>query len=144
MRALVYIGMGGAAVDERRFAVVQQIHDEERADMTLDEFKHALREQYFALLLDPEVALAAIPKMLPKDPKARKKQLDLIRRVVKSTGELTGEKAKRWAEIEALFAPPAKTPAVKGPGPSEPASRRPRGGRRSRRPTAKRTPARTH
>ena len=39
--------------------MLQQIHDEERSDMTLDEFKHLLREQFFALLLDQEAALAA-------------------------------------------------------------------------------------
>jgi hypothetical protein len=144
IRALMYVGMGGAAVDERRFAVIQQIHDEERAGMTLDEFKSTVREQYFALLLDREAALAAIPKMLPADPKARKKQLDLVRRVVKSTGELEGEKARRWAEIEALFAPPARVAAVKRSGPSKPASRRPRGGQRPRQPKVRQTPARTH
>ncbi len=104
IRALVYIGMGGTALDERRFAVVQQIHDEEGGGMTLEEFKHTLREQFFALLLDQEAALTAIPKMLPKDPKAREKVLEAMRRIVTSTGELDGEKAKRWAEIEALFA----------------------------------------
>lgn len=111
MRALVYIGMGGRALDERRFAVIQQIHDEERSDMTLDEFKHSLREQYFALRLDPEAALAAIPKMLPRGQKERKKALDIIRRVATSSGELEGEKAKRWAEVEAMFTP-AQKPAA--------------------------------
>ncbi len=104
IRALVYIGMGGTALDERRFAVVQQIRDEEGEGMTLEEFKHALREQFFALLLDQEAALAAIPKMLSKDPKARQKELDTIRRVVTASGELEGEKAKRWAKVEELFA----------------------------------------
>ncbi|HXJ78042.1 MAG TPA: hypothetical protein VMS64_05090 [Candidatus Methylomirabilis sp.] len=41
----------------------------------LDEFKQVLREQFFALLLDPEGALAAIPKMLPADAGARGKAL---------------------------------------------------------------------
>ncbi len=119
VRAVVYIGLGGAALDERRFAMVQQIHDEEREDMTLDDFKHILREQFFALLLDQEAALAAIPKMLPRDAAGRKKELDIVRRVVTASGELEGEKAKRWAEIEALFAPPARrrTAAPKKPSP---------------------------
>lgn len=111
IRALVYIGMGGKALDERRFAVVQQIHDEERSGMTLDEFKQTLREQYFALRLDPEAALAAIPKMLPRGQKARAKALDICRRVATSSGELEGEKAKRWAKLETLFAPVPKAAA---------------------------------
>lgn len=111
IRALVYIGMGGKALDERRFAVVQQIHDEERSGMTLDEFKRTLREQYFALRLDPETALAAIPKMLPKGQKARGKALDICRRVATSSGELKGEKARRWAKVETLFGPAPKAAA---------------------------------
>lgn len=141
-RALIYVALGGAAVDERRFGMIQQIHDEERSDMTLDEFKHLLREQYFALLLDQDAALAAIPSMLPKDTKARKKQLDLVRRVVNSTGELEGEKARRWAEVEALFAPPPGTRA--GAVKSGPVSGRPRGRKRTGRSTGEQTPARTH
>ncbi len=111
IRAMVYIGMGGKALDERRFAVVQQIHDEERSDMTLDEFKLALREQYFALRLDQDAALSAIPKMLPRGQKERQKALDIIRRVATSSGELEGEKAKRWAKVEKLFAPAPKAAA---------------------------------
>lgn len=79
--------------------------------MTLDEFKHKLREQYFALRLDPEAALAAIPKMLPRGQKARAKALDICRRVATSSGELEGEKAKRWAKLETLFAPVPKAAA---------------------------------
>ena len=111
IRALVYIGMGGKALDERRFAVIQQIRKEEGAGMTLDEFKHTLREQYFALRLDPETALAAIPKMLPRGRKAREKALDIIRRVATSSGALEGEKARRWERIESLFTPVSSTAA---------------------------------
>jgi len=103
IRALVYIGMAGGAVDERRFAVVRQIRAEEGEGMTLDEFKHAMREQYFSLLLDQKTALAAIPEMLPEDLARRRKVLEAVRRVVKSTGKLEGVKAERLAEVEELF-----------------------------------------
>ena len=107
IRALVYIGMAGEAIDERRFAVVKQIRAEEGESMTLEEFKHAMREQFFALLLDQETALAAIPEMLPKDPARRKEALEAVHRVVTATGELEGAKAERLAEIEELFGPVA-------------------------------------
>ncbi len=104
IRALVYIGLAGAGVDERRFAVIQQIRAEKGKGMTLEEFKQTTREQFFALLLDQEAALAAIPKMLPKDPARRQELLEDVRRVVTATGELAGVKAERYAEIEKLFA----------------------------------------
>jgi hypothetical protein len=104
IRALVYIGMAGTAFDERRFAVVRQIRAEQSGSMSLEEFKHVLREQFFSLLLDEKAALAAIPKMLPKASARRKEILEMIKRVATAAGELEGEKAKRLAQIEKLFA----------------------------------------
>ena len=102
LRSLVYIGMAGPGVDERAFNELRQI----RADhggVTLDEFKRMLREQFFALLLDRDAALAAIPKMLPAGSPSARKLLDRIRRVVSAVGEPSGERAERLAQIEKLF-----------------------------------------
>jgi hypothetical protein len=103
IRAVVYIGMARGAIDERRFEVVRRIRTERGEGMTLEEFKDTLREQFFALMLDQKTALAAIPKMLPEDPAVRKEALDVVRRVVTASGELEGEKAKRFASIQELF-----------------------------------------
>ena len=75
--------------------------------LTLEEFKRMLREQFFALMLDPDGALAAIPKMLPDDTDARTKALAAIRAVVSATGEVSGERAERLARIEAMLGEPA-------------------------------------
>ncbi len=109
IRSVVYIGMAGRGVDERAFNVVEKIRAEHQG-MSLQEFKVALREQFFGLLLDQEAALKAIPAMLPAEPAARKKLLEAVRRVVSATGEATGERAERLATIEKLFdsPPPAK------------------------------------
>jgi hypothetical protein len=66
-----------------------------------------LREQFLALTLDPDGALAAIPKMLPDDVDARAKALTAIRSVVSATGEVSGERAERLARIEAMLGEPA-------------------------------------
>jgi len=115
IRSLVYIGMAGEGVDERAFNVLRQIRAE-NGGIPLPEFKQMLREQYFGLLLDPEAALAAIPSMLPADSAARGKALEAIQRTVSAAGEVTGERAKRLAQVEALFTAgePKKT-AGKGP-----------------------------
>jgi hypothetical protein len=70
--------------------------------LTLEEFKRVLREQFLALTLDPDGALAAIPKMLP-DADARTKALAAIRTVVSATGEMSGERVTRLARIEAML-----------------------------------------
>jgi pimeloyl-ACP methyl ester carboxylesterase len=105
IRSGVYIGMGGPDVDERAFNQLRQMRAE-HGDLTLEEFKRLLREEFFALILDPEAALAAIPGMLP-DARTRKEALAVIRAVVSAAGEVTGERARRLARIEtALEAPP--------------------------------------
>jgi hypothetical protein len=103
IRSLVYIGLAGEGVDERAFNALRKIRAENKG-MTLQEFKQMLREQFFGLLLDKDAALAAIPMMLPADTAVRAKALNAIRRTVEATGEPGGERAKRLAEIEKLFA----------------------------------------
>jgi pimeloyl-ACP methyl ester carboxylesterase len=119
VRALVYIGMARGAVDERRFEVLKQIRAEHGTGLTLDEFKHLVREQYFALILERDAALAAISKMVEGDPVGAQDALDAVRRVVTATGELEGEKAMRLAEIEDLLGArsgePERTPARTSP-----------------------------
>ena len=109
IRSGVYIGMGGPDVDERAFNQLRQLRAE-HGDLTLEEFKRMLREQFFALVLDPEGALAAIPKMLP-DAKARNDALAVIRAVVSAAGEVTGERARRLARIETVLGEPATASA---------------------------------
>jgi hypothetical protein len=105
IRSGVYIGMGGPDVDERAFNQLRQMRAE-HGDLTLEEFKRMLREQFFALILDPEGAVAAIPKML-SDAKARKDALAVIHAVVSAAGEVTSERARRLARIETILGAPA-------------------------------------
>jgi hypothetical protein len=62
-----------------------------------------LREQFFALILGSERAVAAIQQMVP-DAEARKDGLAVIRAVVSAAGEVTGERARRLARIETILA----------------------------------------
>jgi len=112
IRALLYVGMGGAGADERSFNTLRQMRSE-NAGMTLEEFKQTVREQYFSLVLDPEGALAAIPNMLPADATKRKRILEAIRRTVDAAGAAAGEGAARLAKLEKLFAPGARAVTAK-------------------------------
>jgi pimeloyl-ACP methyl ester carboxylesterase len=106
IRGLVYIGMAGPGVDERAFNELRQMRAE-HGGLTLEEFKRLLREQFFALLLDRDGALAAIPQMLPADPAIRAEAVAKIRSVASAAGEVTGERAERLAQIEQLFGRPS-------------------------------------
>jgi len=104
IRGLIYVGSARGFVDERGVAALRRIRlTEESSRMTLAQFKSMAREQFFLLLLEPEAALAAIPKMLPADIAERRKGLAAIRNVLSAGGEISGEAAERLRRITALF-----------------------------------------
>jgi len=102
IRALIFAGMGRAAVDERGFEALRRIR-ETQTNISLTEFKAIVREQFYMLLLDTEGALSAIPSMLPPEPKIRNKALDLIRQVLGARGELSADDRERLQRISRLF-----------------------------------------
>ncbi len=112
IRALVYVGMGGAGVDERAFNELREIRAENEG-LTLQAFKQVLREQFFSLLLDRDAALAAIPKMLPADAAGRTRILGALHRTLEAAGQVSGEKAQRLEQIEKLFAAAAPIKQLK-------------------------------
>jgi hypothetical protein len=71
--------------------------------MTLSEFKAMAREQYFLMLLEPEAALAAIPRLLPPGAEERQRALAAIRQVLSAAGDITGEAAERLKRVTTLF-----------------------------------------
>ncbi|HSE78203.1 MAG TPA: DUF3141 domain-containing protein [Alphaproteobacteria bacterium] len=105
-RSLLYIGMPRAAADERGFDVLRAIRARLPADqpLPLEEFRRLVREQFFMLLIDQRAAMAALPLMIPEDAASRRVGLEVIRAVVRSAGIEMPEVARRFAEIEALWA----------------------------------------
>jgi hypothetical protein len=102
IRALLYVGLARAAVDERGFEAVRRIrraHD----DMPLPAFKALVREQFYILLVDTEAALAAIPSMLPSDADTRRKGFDLIKQALSARGAFSDEDNKRMQRIARAF-----------------------------------------
>ena len=72
IRALLYIGLPRASVDERNFEAIRRIRETQdiMPALSLSEFKALVREQFFMLLIDPEAAIAALPSLLPEDMEA--------------------------------------------------------------------------
>ena len=102
VRALIYIGLGRAAVDERGFETVRRLRGR-YGDIPLSEFKTLVRDQYFMLLIDENAALAAIPSMLPPDTETRSKAFDLMKEVMAAVGKLSAEDEKRLRKTGRLF-----------------------------------------
>jgi pimeloyl-ACP methyl ester carboxylesterase len=102
IRSLLYIVLAGPGADERAFNQLRLMRND-HGGLTLEEFKRLVRDQFFALMLDPEGALAAIPKMIPPDADTRGKMMGAILAVVTATGDVTGEQAERLARIEAFW-----------------------------------------
>lgn len=104
VRGLLYAGAPRGAVDERGVEALRRIRvTEAGARLTLAQFKAMAREQFFLLLLEPEAALAAIPKLLPTDVTERRKGLAAIRNVLSAAGEISGETAERMKKVVSLF-----------------------------------------
>jgi hypothetical protein len=102
IRALIYVNLGRASVDERGFETVRRLR-KRYGDMPLSEFKTLLRDQFAMLLIDEEEALAALPSLLPPDAAIRGEGFNAIRQVMSACGETSAEDEKRLSEIGRLF-----------------------------------------
>ncbi len=111
LRALIYLGLGDAFVDERGFAVIRRVRAEHKS-LPLGEFKQALREQFYMLLLDEENALNAVPAMLPQDREERQKAFAIIREITFAAGEPSEERHRRLARVAGLFGVEAAKPVA--------------------------------
>jgi pimeloyl-ACP methyl ester carboxylesterase len=104
IRGLLYVGMARGTVDERGVQALRRIRlSEKETRLTLAQFKKMAREQFFLLMLEPDAALAAIPKLLPTDTEERRKGLAAIQNVLSSGGAISGEAAERLKRVTALF-----------------------------------------
>jgi pimeloyl-ACP methyl ester carboxylesterase len=108
VRALIYVRLPEGKVDERGFAALKQISAELPAAkrVGLAKFKQIVKEQYLILLLDPEQAIAALPKLLPANRRQCEEALSLVRRVLAARGPLPEEGRRRLERVEAIFAGP--------------------------------------
>jgi Protein of unknown function (DUF3141) len=114
IRALIYVGIGRAAVDERGFEIVRRIrreHEGARA-LPLPQFKALLRDQFYMLLIDQEAALAAIPAMLTQDMALRRQAFQTITRILSAAGPPNDEDQRRLARVAELFG--LKEEAIEG------------------------------
>jgi hypothetical protein len=102
IRALIYVGLGRGAVDERGFESLRRLRSRYE-DIPLSEFKALVREQFFILLVDTDAALAALPSMLPVDLDTRRKAFDLVKQIMTACGPLSSQDNERVQRIARAF-----------------------------------------
>ncbi len=104
IRGLLYVGSARGMVDERSLEALRRVRrDDSGSRLTLPQFKMLVREQFFMLLLEPEAALAAIPKLLPESAEQRRAGFAAIREILAASAEISGETARRLKRIAELF-----------------------------------------
>jgi hypothetical protein len=102
IRAVLYVGLARAAVDERGFEAVRRIRRTQN-DTSLSEFKERVREQFYILVIDMEAALAALPSMLPRDLETRREAFDLVKEIMSACGPLSDEDNQRMRRVAHAF-----------------------------------------
>jgi pimeloyl-ACP methyl ester carboxylesterase len=117
IRALIFVGLDRAAIDERGFEAVRRIR-QTLTDLPLSAFKATVREQFELLLIDTEAALAAIPSLLPEDAGTRQKAFDLVCQVLSARGEYSDQDLQRVERLARLFRVDGQLHPVRSPTPA--------------------------
>ena len=113
LRALIYIRLPDGVVDERGYAMLRAIRDEQPPErrMPLQELKRIVREQFMLLHADEERAVRAIPALLPARRADREAMRDILHRLLAARGDESAACKPRLARIDAMFATaPEKQP----------------------------------
>jgi hypothetical protein len=105
LRALYYVHQAERDVDEREYAVLQQIRAAQppAERRSFAELKDVLRAQSLLVRLDAERAITAIPKLLTDRPGRSRAAIEALHRLIDARDGLSDEGARRLARIDALF-----------------------------------------
>ena len=105
LRSLIYVRIPQGSIDERGFAALKAIRAAQPADnrLRIAQLKQIMKEQFLLVLLDPQRAVQAIPKLLPSGVQERRAGLEALRRVLAAPGALPEEGRRRLHEVETLF-----------------------------------------
>jgi hypothetical protein len=83
--------------------MIRRIRKEHAPDVSLDEFKQVIRDQFFMLLLDERRAVEAIPALLEGHEQDAPELLALVQKVVRASGKLGPSSEERLAYVANYF-----------------------------------------
>lgn len=116
MRSLIYVLGGAPATDERNFKRLRASRAELEPGIKLSEFKRLVREQFFILKLDRELALNSLPNLLAGSINDDiDGYISHLEHILAASGDLSEHTADRLTQVKALFdkARPSKPVASK-------------------------------
>jgi pimeloyl-ACP methyl ester carboxylesterase len=105
LRALIYVAQPEGGVDERAYAMLQELRAAlpQGAAMSMTKLKQVLREQSLLMRLHEGDALAAVSKLLPPDAESRRAGRDALRAMIGVRGSLSDEGKRRLRRMEKIF-----------------------------------------
>ncbi len=117
IRSVLYAGLHRASIDERGFDAIRQAR-ENNSEMSLEEFKATVRDQFLMLIIDWEEALSTLPGLLPDDVKTRREAFAIVKNVLSAGQALSDTDRERLQQVEGLFGlSPRKVAASSKPVP---------------------------
>ena len=116
LRAIAYIRATEKSIDERGFAVMQEVYAESPPEERLApaELKAIMRDQRALVLRNAKRALMTLPALLHESQAARDEALAIVRRIVTAGDPLSAEGQRRLVRVERAFGrpPPASKRAA--------------------------------
>lgn len=106
VRALYHVLHSRNRIDERQYQQALQMHHREqlKQELTLAQYRQLTREQARLMQLDPDAAIAALPRLLRNAPADRIERVtERLDAVLNAPTPLQGEEARRWKELRQVF-----------------------------------------
>ena len=113
LRALIYIRMPEEFADERGFAAIKALRESQPVAkrLPMSHLKDVAKNQFLLVLMDPERAIAALPRLLPKSETERRAAFDALQKIIAAPGPLGEEGSRRLVRVKELFDLKAPAPA---------------------------------
>ncbi len=104
VRVLMYVSQAQGGIDERSYSLIRTLRRIEDHTLTLEQFKHLVREQALMMTVDPVGAIGALPELLRiASADSIRETSDFAKRVVSAGGPLNSVGIARLNEVQLIF-----------------------------------------
>ena len=114
VRVLIYVSQAQGGIDERSYNLIRTLRQIEDHTLTLEQFKHLVREQALVMTVDPAGAISALPDLLRNaSAETIREASDFASRVVSAGGPLNSVGIARLGEVQKIFEEAARNSTSK-------------------------------
>ena len=104
VRVLIYISHAQGGIDERSFNLIRKMRESDEHSLSLQDFKHMVREQALIMMLFGDAGVDAIPELLANaSEEVIKGSLAFMTQVALAGGPLNDDGLARLEKIKSLF-----------------------------------------